>query len=827
VDSEPLEAVPLAARLRLLRARLGLSQEQLARQLGVSFATVNRWESGRSQPSANAIEAIAKLDGPVGEQRPGGLPLAQSSFVGRERELAELAGILARSRLVTLTGPGGAGKTRLAIEAAGRWDPEPVDDVTSVVFVPLGPVRTPQTAVSAAASSLGLRDKQGVSLRETLLSALREQPRLLVLDGAEHHRDEVAELVGELLCGAPGLRVLLTSRIVLGVPGEVCWAVPPLDCPLVTAGASDIASSDAVRLFVARASERLPGFSLVDVAPHAVGELCRRLGGLPLAIELIAGWMGTLSIKEIVQQRVALLDYEPGRRLTDVLQASYDLLDQDQQRALRMLSVFDGPVSLIDAAAVLDMPAAAGAATVRGLVDSSWLVVIRGAEENRFSMVEAVRMFATARLENAGEADEVRRRHAEHFAALAKDSENALVGAGAADRKARLEAVVTDLSAMLHWAADTGNVDLGLEVSAALWRWWLASGRLTVGRSWLTRFLAAAGQRPGQAELTGRALSAAAVLTAETGDYPEAVRQARLALSIFEPLGKPERIAFAATVLGSAQRFLGQRAEARRSFQIALDLRAAAGDQRLLVAAMNNMALAEVDDGNLDRARDLFEQSLVIKRQIGEPQAIATGLANLADALIRASQWKDAGMALREAAELAVGHPQLMGIVSCNQGHLAARQGNWTQAAALYAASIEASRPGGHPHDMVEAMIGLGRARYRLGQEDEAARQLRAAEALASEIGHPQLLAEVKTALAETAGLPSGNLPGDLTARQAEVLRLLADGLSNKEIAGRLSLSPGTVERHLATIYHKLGLGGRVDAVRYAVENGLAKRRML
>lgn len=827
-----MNSEPLAARLRLLRARLGLSQEQLARQLGVSFATVNRWESGRSQPSASAIAAIAKLDEPGVEQRPDTLPLAQSSFVGRERELAELAGVLTRSRWVTLTGPGGAGKTRLAIEVARRWDPEPVDDVTSVVFVPLGPVRTPQTAVSAAASSLGLRDKPGVPLRETLLSALRERPRLLVLDGAEHHRDEVAGLVGELLSGAPGLRVLLTSRIVLGVPGEVCWAVPPLDCPSVAAGASDIASSDAVRLFVARASERLPGFSLADVAPHAVGELCRRLGGLPLAIELIAGWMGTLSIKEIVQQRVALLDYEPsgshsGRRLTDVLRASYDLLDQDQQRALRMLSVFDGPVSLIDAAAVLDMPAAAGTATVRGLVDSSWLVVIRGAEENRFSMVEAVRMFATARLEDAGEADEVRRRHAEHFAALAKDSENALVGAGAADRKARLEAVVTDVSAMLHWAADTGNVDLGLEVSAALWRWWLASGRLAVGRSWLTRFLTAAGQRPGQAELTGRALSAAAVLAAETGDYPEAIRQARLALSIFEPLGMSERIAFAATVLGSAQRFLGQRAEARRSFQIALDLRAAAGDQRLLVAAMNNMALAEVDDGNLDRARDLFEQSLVIKRQIGEPQAIAIGLANLADALIRASHWKDAGMALREAAELAVGHPQLNGIVSCNQGHLAARQGNWKQAAALYEASIEASRPGGHPHDMLEAMIGLGRACYRLGQEDEAVRHLRAAEALASEIGHPQLLADVKTALAETAGRPSGDLPGDLTARQAEVLRLLADGLSNKEIAGRLSLSPGTVERHLAMIYHKLGLGGRVDAVRYAVENGLAKRAML
>jgi transcriptional regulator with XRE-family HTH domain len=241
VNSEPLVTVPLATRLRLLRARLGLSQEQLARELGVSFATVNRWEAGRSQPSASAILAIAKLEGQDAERGPRGLPLPQSSFVGRGRELAELARLLTRSRLVTLTGPGGAGKTRLAIEAARRWDPEgasrPAGDGGGAVFVPLGAVRAPQTAASAAASRLGLRDKPGVPVREALLAAVRGHPRLLVLDGAEHHRDEVAELAGELLAGAPGLRVLLTSRVVLGVAGEVCWAVPPLDCPSVAAGA--------------------------------------------------------------------------------------------------------------------------------------------------------------------------------------------------------------------------------------------------------------------------------------------------------------------------------------------------------------------------------------------------------------------------------------------------------------------------------------------------------------------------------------------------------------------------------------------------------------
>jgi predicted ATPase/DNA-binding CsgD family transcriptional regulator/DNA-binding XRE family transcriptional regulator/Tfp pilus assembly protein PilF len=846
VDTEPLVAVPLTARIRLLRAKLGMSQEQLARQLGVSFATVNRWESGRSQPSARARRAIDGLAGAAtkepedlaGHGPAAVLPVAQSSFVGRERELAELAGLLARSRLVTLTGPGGAGKTRLAIETARRLTASGIAG-EAAVFVPLEHVRPPQSAASAIASRLGLRDKPGVPLRDTVLAALRGGPRLLLIDRAEHHRDEVALLASELLPGAPDLRILVTSRIVLDVAGEVCWAVPPLDCPSVTAGAPEIASCDAVRLFIARAGERLPGFSLADAAPHAVGELCRRLGGLPLAIELIAGWVGTLSIGEIVQQRAALLDYgrpgsQGGRRLTDVLRASYDLLSPDQQKVLRMLSAFAEPASLPDVAAVLNMSMTEITGPIRELVDSSWLVVTRGAAQNRFGMVEAVRMYAAACLEDAGESAQVRLRHARHFAVLAKDSENALAGAESPAWTKRMEEVGSDLDAVLHWAAETGDEDLGLEVSAALWRWWLASGRLAVGRSWLARFLAAAGQ-PGSAaaaqarrtERLGQALIAAAVLAAETDDYPEAVRQSRLALDIFEPLGGDERVAFAATVLGSAQRYLGERAEARRSFSKAMEVRAAAGDRHRMMAAMNNMALVEIDDGNLDRARELFEQTLLVKRQLGDPRSIAIGLMNLADTLIRLGRWQTADAALREAVTLIPGQPQLMGIVLCNQGHLAARQGKWKQAAERYEASVQNSRIGGHSHDMLEAMIGLGRACHRLGKPAEATRHLRTAEALAGDIANQGLLAEVRAALAEVSGGQEGQLPGGLTTRQAEVLRLLADGLSNKQIAERLCLSPGTVERHLAMIYRKLGFDGRVKAARYAVEHGLAGGGML
>ncbi len=808
-------------RIQRLRTRLGLSQEQLARQLGVSFATVNRWESGRTQMSARASRALAEFEARAAAEGPptAGLPVAQSSFIGRAAEVTELSQLIAASRLVSLVGPGGAGKTRLAIEAIRHGSP-----AAEVAFIPLEPVRQSASLVPAVASCLRVRDQPGLSMQECLAAALAAAPRLLLLDGAEHLRDAVAELASQLLAASSGLRIVVTSRVVLGVPGEVCWTVPPLECPSAAAGASDIAASDAVRLFIARAHERVPGFASADVAPHAIAELCRRLDGLPLAIELIAGWVGTLSVPEILTQRAVLLDAEPssqarGRRLVDVVRTSYDLLGPGQQRLLPALSVFAGPFTADDVVAVSGTPGTP-APLIRGLVDSSWLVVIPGEEHNRFAMLETLRSFAAARLDETGEGPRLRHAHAEHFAQLAVGSEEGMAGHDAARWTTRLEAAQADLDVALTWADENADTDLGLAMGAALWRWWLVSGRLAAGRAWLATFLARAGQR--RDELAGRALCSAAVLAAENGDYAAAIRQGQQALAVFGPLGQRELMAHAATVVGSAHRYLGDRAAARRSFQAAMDLRASVGDRRGVSVALNNMALLEVDDGDLDRARELFEQALVIKRQLGEQRSLAIGLANLADLLIRTGAWEPARQALAEAAELAegIGNPQLIGTLRCSQGNLAVRERDWAKAAGHFQAAAAAHRDAGHPHDTVEAMIGLGRAWHQMGRTADAVRQLRAAEALAAEIANPQRLAEVRAALAETGEAVA--LPDGLTARQAEVLRLLASGLSNKEIAGQLYLSPATVERHLATVYRKLGVTGRVEATRYAMSHGLA-----
>jgi predicted ATPase/DNA-binding CsgD family transcriptional regulator len=841
-----------AAWLHKLRASRGLSQEQLARLLGVSFATVNRWETGKTRMPARAREALASLAAagpaagePATQPLVTRLPVTQSSFVGRERELAGLIPLLRESRLVTLAGPGGVGKTRLAVEALTRHPP-----AVPAVFVALSTVWQPDSLLAVLASALQVPDQAGLPLAEAVTAAVADTPRTVVLDGAEHLRDAVAELAGRLLAASDQVRVVVTSQVVLGVPGEVCWTVPPLGCPpeaglpgagLTGAGrpgdgppgdaTADIGGFDAVRLFTARAGDRVTGFSLADGPAEAVGELCRRLDGLPLAIELIAGWVAVLPVAEILRQRAVLLAQDspgagsPGsggerRRLADVIRASYDLLTPDEQRLVAALGVFAGPFTAADAEAVSGVGSGL-ARLLRGLVDSSWLEVTRGTEYHLFSMLDTMRGFAADRLEESGAANRTRLLHARHFTALAADSESGLASADAAAWGARLDAAAADLDQALRWSLDAGETGTGLDLATGLWRWWLARGRLGDGRAWLGRMIAAAG--PGSGEPAGRALTAAAVLAAENGDYAEAIRAGRHALRILTPLLLPERTATAATVLGSAYRYLGRRADARRSFGQALELRSGLGDRRALAVALNNMALAEMDDGDLARARSLLEQALGIKRQLGERQSVAIGLVNLGELLTRAGQWGPAEIALAEAAELAagLGVPQLTGTVRTNQGNVAAHQRRWADAAAHYATAVAAYLEIGHGHDAVEAMTGLGLASHRLGRRDEASRHLRAAEALAGELGNAQRVSQVRAALAETGADAAGPPPGGLTTRQAEVLRLLASGMSNKQIAVALYLSPATVERHLVTVYRKLRVTGRVDATRYAVAHGL------
>lgn len=911
-------------RLRELRSTRGLSQEQLARDLGVSFATVNRWEGGKTVPSARARRELDRLEAetlgpatatalaatsagvrtvpakqavlagstapPAAEPpnsasshtaptnavpsnavalnsaapttqslpvpsprteapataRPGepgpaqppptppgpqhtdldlaGSGAAQSDFVGREPELAELLTVLESARLVCLTGVGGAGKTRLAVEAVRRSGFD-----GPVTFVPLSAVRDPQLVATSVASALGLRDRPGEAATGAIDAALDGPPRMLVLDGVEHVRAEVADFARRAMAAAPRLRLLVTSQRVLGVSGEVAWPVPPLGCPPADAPPECVAASDAVALFMTRARERLPQFALAPGAVEAVGGLCRGLDGLPLAIELAAGWIGTLSVEEILRRRTTLLSHPTGSREHDdrtlraVVRASYDLLDAREQALVQVLSVFVGSFTIEDARAVADTADDLLVHQIRSLVDSSWLTVHREEDHNRFSMLSTLRDYAEEQLVAGGGA--IRRRHAEYFAAVARDSEHALASAERVRWVARMTAASNDLGAALAWAAAEGETALGLEMSASLWQWWLTSGRLVEGRGWLSRFLQPSGPHAGTAgPAQARALSAAGVLAVENGDYPEAVARASAALRIFEAQGETERAALAATVLGSAHRYLGEHAAAREFFERAMRHRATLGDRRGVSIAMNNLALLALDDGDLPRARELFEQALLVKRQLGDPRSVAIGLANLSDVLIRTRRPAAAARALDEAAALAteLGDRQLIGTLTCNQGELAGQRQDWAAAAEFYQTAVEAYRAGGHSHDVVLASIGLGRALHKLGRTNAAITRLREAEALAASIANAHRLAEVRAALVEVGESATAALPDGLTPRQGEVLAWVAAGLTNREVAERLHLSVSTIERHLATIYRNLGLRGRVEASRYAARHGLS-----
>ena len=383
----------------------------------------------------------------------------------------------------------------------------------------------------------------------------------------------------------------------------------------------------------------------------------------------------------------------------------------------------------------------------------------------------------------------------------------------------------------MHWAGENGDIDLGLHVSSALWRWWLFSGRLAVGRDWLGKFLTTVGDRAD--EVTGRAYCAAAVLAAENGDYSEAVRQAELAMAIFDPLGLKTRMTLAATVIGSANRYLGNREGARRGFERAMELRAELGDRRGMSVAINNLALLELDDGNTDRAQRLFEQSLVIKREFGERRSIALGLANLADVLIRTGQWDAAETVLTEGAGLGRREPAAdrdhrlqpgragRAPAGLGAGHREVRGGDrgvaGRRAPARRDRGDDRARPGARP-----GRRSAGRRRPAARRAGAGGRDRQPAAARGGggcpRRDHPARCRHRRPA----PSLSRPSLPENLTSRQAEVLALLAAGLSNKQIAAELYLSTATVERHLATIYRNLGLGGRVEAARFAMENGLA-----
>ena len=788
-----------------------------------------------------------------------GLPAPVSSFVGRERQLDEVERLLRAGRLVTLTGAGGCGKTRLALEVAARLRGA---FRHGVAFVPLAPLDDPSFVAPAVARALGIRESPGRPYREAVALAVRGRALLLVLDNLEHLLD-AAPTVAEWLAACPGLKVLATSRERLRLQGEQVYPVPPLALP--DPADADPVGSEAVRLFVERARAVEPAFALTDENATAVGEICRRLDGLPLAIELAAARIGLLpppAMLARLERRLPLPTDGPRdlparqRTLRDTIAWSYDLLDEEDRALFRRLAVFAGGWTLEAAEAVCGdpddrrppgdagrpsrdfiLPQSAVLAALARLVDKSLVLPERQAEDGdvRYRLLETIRQYAAEHLGGDEEAA-VRRRHRDWFLRVAEAAEAQVWGREQVAGLDRLERGHDDLRAALHWSAERGGAETepGLLLAGALWRFWQVRGHLREGRGWLTRLLAAAdGEDAGGKQPTtgrARALNAVAFLAFMEGDYALAQQIHRETLEIRRALGDREGVAETLNNLGLVLRCAGDHAAAVALFEEALEASRALGNRAREAHILNNLARAAYYRGNHAAARALHEQGLAVGRDAGDSWAVAICLGDLGD-LHQARGNADAARARYE--ESLVLWRELgdhRGVAQCPEGFAGLVAGAQPRRAVrLIGAAWAARELIGEPCSLVRRAVlerTLEQARVALGCGYAAAwaegRAMPLDRAIEDASASPEADAAPTTERAHDGGRRGSGGAGPLTPREVEVARLVAEGKTNREIAGALVLSERTVAKHLDHIFAKLDVSSRTAVATFALRHGLA-----
>jgi predicted ATPase/DNA-binding SARP family transcriptional activator len=570
--------------------------------------------------------------GPPEEQH--NLPAPVTSFVGRERELTEIEKQLAEFRLVTLTGVGGAGKTRLALELAARAVP---DLPAGAWFCDLSALTEPGLLARHVARALDLEEQGELAIEDLLAKELRTSELLLVLDNCEHVLEPAAALVQRLLTGCPGVRVLATSREPLGIAGEADYPVPPLSLPDPDADLAELRSSEAVRLFLVRAREARPRLTEDDETLVNAARIARDLDGLPLALELAAARAKALSLEEIagrLRDRFRFLvswrRLSPARHRTlrEAMDWSYELLSPEEQRLLAQLSVFAGGFTLDAVARVC----AGGDEEIalellQRLVEASLVVAEEREGEMRYRLLETVREYAAERLAESGDAEAMRRAHAEWCLQLAEEAEPELTGERQTAWFAVLERERDNVRAALSHLAGADDPELRLRLAVALTRFWYVRGYLTEGRRWLELARAdAAGADP---SLRRRALTAGASFALLQGDYPVATELAEESLEVARETGDPRFVANALSNLGAIVLAAGDHDRAGVLLEEAVALAREVGDERISALAINNLGDLALTVGDLERAEPLFEESLHLLRARGDTANVARALFNL------------------------------------------------------------------------------------------------------------------------------------------------------------------------------------------------------
>ncbi|MEX1208020.1 MAG: adenylate/guanylate cyclase domain-containing protein [Acidimicrobiia bacterium] len=558
---------------------------------------------------------------------PNNLPTLATSFVGRDQELAEVEKLIRGARVLTLTGVGGAGKTRLAIQAAV----ELVDEFPGGTWlIELGAITDPDYIDATAADALGVAQPPGRSVRESIVEHLAGRQALLIVDNCEHMISGAAEFVADLVAGAPETKVVATSRELLGVSGEVAYGMPSLAMPRrgETPDLAELIRYDAVRLFLERAQAGQPNFHITEAMAPSVAEICRRLDGMPLALELAAARLRTFSPKQIAEnldQRFRLLTggsrtaLPRQQTLSAAIDWSYRLLEEPERRLFERLSVFQGGFTLeavedictddeLDVLSVLEL--------LPSLVDKSLVAVDSEGEDSRYRLLETLRQFARDRLDESGAADAFRLRHARWFRDLSVEAGKNIRGPQEQEWWQRIDTELDNLRQAMTWAIEGGEPALALEIAGGFWRFWWFKARWSEGVSWLERAVGAAGE-----------------------DAPALVRaQGLLGLG---------------TLLISTERHLESVPMLEEAGELYRRLDEEGADTALLMhgysAALINLGVEMEGLNEFDRAAELNEQALEVSRRIGDPAGLAVSLGNLAESAGRTGDVEGARERFRNA----------------------------------------------------------------------------------------------------------------------------------------------------------------------------------
>jgi predicted ATPase/DNA-binding XRE family transcriptional regulator len=731
--------------LRRHRATAGVTQEDLATRTGLTPQAIGLLERGkRRQPHAYTVQKLAEaleLDGrDLSEFEAAArrsttprsrdhaavyrVPRPPTSLVGREHEAATIASLLREVdvRLLTLIGPGGVGKTRLAIEVARRSREAFAD---GVVFVPLAPLRDPELIPAAVAETLGVKDVADRSLQDSLKRHLQGKEMLLLVDNMEHLLPAVS-VVADLVEECPRLTVLATSRAPLRLSAEQQFPVAPL--PLDEAASSE--RSPAVRLYLERARAVAPDFELTDANAATVARICERLDGLPLAIELAAARIKLFKPKALLERldrRLQLLSGGPRdlperqQTLRDTVAWSHDLLNEAEKALFRRLAVFAGGFALEAAEEVCGpgMPAEGEVLeTMASLVDNSLLVSVGDttseSEEPRFMMLEMIREYAAEKLQSDGETEEMHRAHAMYYLALAEAAQPETSPRMFDEWLAVLEREHDNLRAALRWAIRHREVDVGARLGLMMWRFWSEQFHLGEGRRWLEAVLELGEPEGGVAQPTPTARRwaflhlIAGIMASGQGDYDRAVALCEESLALYERMGHRKGTSGPLRELGVVAYHRGDYDRAVRLSEQALQVTREFGS--IFGAGLATCSLADAlrAKGDLEGARTLLVESLTLLRRKPYPLRVANALANT---LAR------------------------LGSIECELGRD-------ERAFELYGESLRLGRQFGFVHHVVGPLEGMARVAVVRGRPEHAARLLGTSAALRDEMGVPLTLVE-------------------------------------------------------------------------------------